>query len=325
MSRIKTGGMQRGFHYSKKRFWITDGISEKLIFEDELIPDTFYRGRLKGHTAWNKGLTKEINSSINKMAQNKSKYNDEDLLNIFIKSGTFTDYYKNHSMANCRKHFNISENIFRRIIELGAFEDPKQHYENMKPLIFDDEYRHNHSIALKGKNTWSKGRKLSEEHIRKVKESHAKRTPEDRVLSKEKEWRTRVKNGTNKHHKTKDEIKAQEILQKYFNVDDIYYNYFDRKRYPFKCDFYIKSVDLFIEVNAYPSHGGRPYLNTDEDQLKISLWESKLSGGKKQYQNWIYTWTDLDVRKLNCAKENNLNFIVIYDVNDLEGKLNGYK
>ena len=80
------------------------------------------------------------------------------------------------------------------------------------------------------------------------------------------------------------------------------------KRYPFQCDFYVKSQDMFIEVNGNWTHGDHPFDSNNEDDLKtLKEWEEKAKTSK-YYQNAIYTWTDLDVRKQNFAKENNLNY-----------------
>ena len=44
-----------------------------------------------------------------------------------------------------------------------------------------------------------------------------------------------------------------------FEKDDIIRQYYDKDRYPFNCDFYIKSKDLFIEYQGHPSHGYCPF------------------------------------------------------------------
>ena len=36
------------------------------------------------------------------------------------------------------------------------------------------------------------------------------------------------------------------------------------------------------------------------------------------YDKIIYTWTDLDVRKLECFKDNNLNYKIFYSLNELK-------
>ena len=81
-------------------------------------------------------------------------------------------------------------------------------------------------------------------------------------------------------------------------------------RYPFNCDFYIKSEDLFIEYNGHWTHGIEPYDPNNEYHLKII--EKYKSRESKFYKTAIYVWTDLDVRKLECAKKNNLNYRRIY-------------
>ena len=45
------------------------------------------------------------------------------------------------------------------------------------------------------------------------------------------------------------------IIQYY---PDVIYDVIVDGRYPYYCDFYIPSEDLFIELNAHPSHGSKP-------------------------------------------------------------------
>ena len=86
------------------------------------------------------------------------------------------------------------------------------------------------------------------------------------------------------------------------------------ERYPFNCDFYIPSKDLFIELNAHWTHGGMPYdPNNEVCKEQLRRWEEK-SKNSKYYKNAIYAWTNLDVRKQKCAKENELNYKVIYNI-----------
>lgn len=48
--------------------------------------------------------------------------------------------------------------------------------------------------------------------------------------------------------------------------------------------------------------------------LNRTPWNKGLSAKTSNYyKNAIYTWTDLDVRKVKIAKENNLNFVAIYN------------
>ncbi len=84
------------------------------------------------------------------------------------------------------------------------------------------------------------------------------------------------------------------------------------KRYPFYCDFYIPSEDLFIELNAHWTHGGKPYNPDDEEcQKQLILWKEKAKQSQF-YENAIKTWTERDVKKQKVAKDNKLNYKVIY-------------
>jgi hypothetical protein len=46
---------------------------------------------------------------------------------------------------------------------------------------------------------------------------------------------------------------------------------------------------------------------------------------KTKYDSVIYTWSDLDVRKRNIAKQNNLNYIEFWNINELKDWLNQNK
>lgn len=113
----------------------------------------------------------------------------------------------------------------------------------------------------------------------------------------------------NSFRKSKDEEELYKQLCEKYGQDDVIRQYKD-ERYPYNCDFYIKSKDLFIEVNIHPSHGKHPFdKNNQEDILLLE----KL---KKDNSDWskmiIDVWTIRDVEKLECAKRNNLNYETIY-------------
>ena len=94
------------------------------------------------------------------------------------------------------------------------------------------------------------------------------------------------------------------------------------EKYPFSCDFYIPEINLYIEFQGNWTHGKRPYVLTDvtcQEQLKT--WQEK-SKNKKYYENAIYVWTDLDVRKRETAKENNLNWLEFFTLEDFEAWVN---
>ena len=88
-------------------------------------------------------------------------------------------------------------------------------------------------------------------------------------------------------------------------------------RYPFHVDFYIPSLDLFIELNIHWHHGKQPYIESSIDcKNQLNIWNIK-SKSSQNYKNAINTWTKRDVIKRNTAKENNLNYIECFNEKDI--------
>lgn len=127
--------------------------------------------------------------------------------------------------------------------------------------------------------------------------------------NKEKEYQTKKRN--NSFNISNPENQIYKDLCNQYGEDNVIRQYMD-ERYPFTCDFYIPSEDLFIEYNGNWTHGGKPYDEKSlEDISKLEMWQDK-SIEHPYYKNAIYTWTKLDVKKQQIAKYNKLNYIVIY-------------
>ena len=93
------------------------------------------------------------------------------------------------------------------------------------------------------------------------------------------------------------------------NVDPQHYD----NQYPYSCDFFIPGLNLYIEIQGSWTHGKHPFNPGDKkDNEKLNYWKSKDS---EYYNNAIYTWTDLDVRKRACARDNHLNYLEIFSNN----------
>lgn len=111
------------------------------------------------------------------------------------------------------------------------------------------------------------------------------------------------------------EFRTNNVLISLFGKDDVVYQYID-ERYPYPCDFYIKSLDLFIECHYYWTHGDHFFDENNQDDVKIlEFWKSK---GKPQYESAIYCWTVTDIKKKNCAIRNNLNYIALFSEKDFD-------
>ena len=94
-----------------------------------------------------------------------------------------------------------------------------------------------------------------------------------------------------------------------FGKENVLRQYRD-SRYPFACDFYVKSEDLFIELNLHWTHGNHPFnKNNPADIEKLETWKKKHT---EYYDNAVYVWSYLDLKKQKIAKENKLNYLAIY-------------
>lgn len=191
----------------------------------------------------------------------------------------------------------------------------KHHSEETKNKIRDANIGKSYSEEVnykKGSGWRGKQRpKFSDEWRQKISESQKGKTVS--IESYNKGIETKKRNGTLNTSKPEEELYV--FLCNIFGEFDIIRQYKD-DRYPYFCDFYIKSKDLFIELNGNWTHGFHPFdENNTEDLALLETWKSK-TNGKDYYANAIYTWTVLDKNKQQVARDNNLNYIMIYDYKD---------
>lgn len=107
------------------------------------------------------------------------------------------------------------------------------------------------------------------------------------------------------------------LLANRFGKEDIERQYNKDKRYPFHVDFYIKSLDVFMELNATWLHGTHWYDSSNPvDVETLHSWQEKVLNGHEFYNVAISVWTVRDVKKLATAIRNNINYLVFWD-NDL--------
>lgn len=140
-----------------------------------------------------------------------------------------------------------------------------------------------------------------------------------------------TKRKTGVFKKSKEEDTVYEMLKPVF--PDIIRQY-QESRYPYACDFYIPSKDLFIEYQGYCSHGHNkchePYDPTNPKHIKkVKELQRKADGYDlisgnvrskpgQQYRYYIKVWTEIDPLKRQIAKNNNLNFIEFWNLSDVQ-------
>lgn len=281
-----------------KHFY-TDGIKTIKLEDGDVIPEGFYKGRTFKSNPWNKGLTKEDDERI---AQNASAMRE-----TRIKDGSFVSWN-----TGLTKETNESLKIVSEKVSKARKGNPSWN----KGIPATEEQKRKQSEAMQGKTSWNKG--LTKETNDSVKSISEKMLGHKCFVSnweetKRKEYETRRENGT--INSSSKETELLNLLISLYGESDVIHQYFDKERYPFKCDFYIKSIDLFIEYHGTWTHGARPFDESDESCINtLNDWKEK-SLNSKYYEIAIYNWTDLDVRKLETFRKNHLNFMIIYPNN----------
>lgn len=137
--------------------------------------------------------------------------------------------------------------------------------------------------------------------------------PSHNPESIKKNLQTRIANGVfDSPGESNIEKRFEKILRRKFGEVKTHFRdsrYARATGYMFECDFYIPSGDLFIELNAHPSHGKHPFDGSEPDNLILE----ELKRNATPWNNKIIeTWTRRDVEKRVIAKQNKLNYIVIY-------------
>ena len=169
-----------------------------------------------------------------------------------------------------------------------------------------------------GVDSYSKSKEWKE-HIQSI---------EYQIHRKQQEYLTKKKNKS--FNGSKEENLCYELIKEKYK--DVIHQFRDNKRYPFNCDFYIPSLDLFIEYQGSEFHGGKPYEGTEEDLQKINIWKERgdniCKNENKQnsrYYEMIKIWSIRDVKKRNIAKENKLNYIEFWNINELKNWIDNGK
>lgn len=111
-------------------------------------------------------------------------------------------------------------------------------------------------------------------------------------------WRNSMQNNLS-NISTWEQEALDKLKSKFHSVK---FNYYDKERYPYLCDFYIEDIDTFIELNYHWSHGNEPYKATPQQLKIIKEWVHK-----GWYSN-IKVWTVKDVQKRTTALTNKLNY-----------------
>ena len=182
------------------------------------------------------------------------------------------------------------------------------------------------SASTKMKNWWKQLSNESKQKIvKKRKQTNLERYGVNTIFELEtpdwklKRYLTKKKNNTFTISNPEDKI--YELLQQKFV--DIKRQYKSEK-YPFSCDFYIPSLDLYIEYQGHWSHGKHPFKNINDDLKILNIWKEKAKISKF-YKNAIDVWIRRDPKKREIALQNRLNWLEFFTIKEFMNWYNGYK
>ena len=179
-----------------------------------------------------------------------------------------------------------------------------------------DKIKHTKQM-LYGNPVFVNQEKAMKTNLEKYGEICYSKTNQYKKLYDDKEWvlmrqnkiyDTKRKNNTF-NTSSQEKIIFEKLKTIYENID----NQYSSDLYPYKCDFYIPETNTYIEYNGHWTHGKEPYIGTDEQNEIIKLWESK---NTPQYNVAINVWTKRDVLKRTIAKNNNLNYLEFFNMDE---------
>lgn len=286
--------------------WYTDGKSTIKVNPGEEIPAGFSPGRTFNSNPWNKGLTAKTDERV--------RQNGEHTKETRQKDNSYTPWNAGLTKDTDARLQTVSDKV--------KLARQNKHWASTLGKIKSQEEKDKQSAAMQGKEPWNKG--LSKETDERVKQTADKLIGHpcfvtDWEKQKEKEYLTKKLRNSFNTSKPEKQLYANLIAQ--YGEDNVIQQYRDIRyansntHRPYNCDFYVKSLDLFIELNYHWTHGKHPF-NEDDKQDFETLCKLQIastnSPEKTSYLYAIKIWTEVDPQKLAVLREHNLNFMILY-------------
>ena len=215
------------------------------------------------------------------------------------------EIFGNFCCKSCANSYNHEVADNTKINKYGTINNlDKMKSTCIKRYGVDNPWKSN-KIKEKLKQTWL--RKYGVDNYAKLTHNIYTFTEE----AKQKRIETKRKNHTFNTSKPEEELYL--YIKERFPL--VKRQYKDKNRYPYNCDFYIPNLDYFIELQGYYTHGKEPYNpNSIKHQVLIQRYKERYGPNCQP----ITIWTIKDVEKRNCAKDHNLKFKEVWNLQ--EGK-----
>ena len=274
-----------------------------------LIPEIKEKAQINSHTKEARQKAKETILC---------KYGVDSIFNLKENREKCIERLKSEEVRNKIESTNLERYGVKSILKLSEIRQKTNLCAHSKEAtekrINTNIERYGHGVNIeKIKDTWLS--KYGVAHPRMLEKSklHMSKIMSSEYMQKRR-YDTIKKNKTFYSSKPEKEI-LNRLKEKF---PDVIYQYRDKERYPFNCDYYIPSLDLFIELHFHWTHGKHPF---DKDNIEdIEILNKLIEKGKEKefYNGQIRTWTIRDVNKRETAKKNNLNWIAFYNEKEFE-------
>lgn len=236
--------------------------------------------------------------------------------------------------ANAQRGKIVSEETKRKISAKNKGRKLSQETIEKRTKTIKEKGIHRTSEAKKRVSEKLMGHPVSQETREKLSKANKGRPgvpcPEERrkylsELHSSKEYQERenaVKKANGTFNTSNPEEQLYQMLVSLYGKEAIERQYID-DRYPFKCDFYLKEYDVFIELNAHWTHGDHPYNKDCEADKRIAEAYFSKSQDSKFYKVAFEVWTKNDNEKIRSAIDSGINYLVFYKLPSEECLLHG--
>lgn len=292
---------------------ITDGLQDKFVLPEDIQPylDAGWwlgckkKGKPATTTVWNKGLTKYTDERVKKNGEAVSK---SLIGNIPWNTGL--------TSATDDRVKRCAESQIGKVITAEHREKISKANRGRKQSVEEIQSRRLSLIEFYVKHP--EARKLRSEQMKdRYKDPELRKKCSDQVKLAHKNdptivlrgIETKRVNGT--FNVSAPEKEYYELLIQRYGEEDVFTQYNKDPRYPFACDFYIKSEDLFIELNIHPTHHTHPFNPDDEEDVRFL--EVLQARNDQWSRNIVDVWTKRDYNKMQTAIKNNLNYKAVYE------------
>ena len=231
------------------------------------------------------------------------KYGVKNILQVTEVREKFKESWRNHSKEKTKE---IVEKRRKYCLEHYGVDSKSKLPETIDKMFKTNLKKYGHICCLRNKEVIEKCKKTS---LKIYGYEFPAQSPE--VIDKQ--YKSKKDHNSFLGHTSKLELESKELLENKFKI--VYHQY-KTKEYPFVCDFYIKDLNLYIECNYFWTHGLHPFNENDINDInKLNIWKER---NTKFFNSAIKTWTHDDLQKRKIAKENNLNWIEFFNINELK-------